>query len=329
MMHAGSVPTLADCPTWFLFAVLVPFGLAWGSFLNVVIHRVPRGENVAFPGSHCPACGASIRAWNNVPVLSYLLLRGKASCCGAKISPRYALVELLGGLLAAAVLQLIVLELPGETSLGWAALVFLDYFSVGLTLLALTFIDFEYMLLPDSLTLGGAFLGLVSAPVRGMSWVDSLIGGAAGFAIIYLPFDWLHRRLRGYPGMGLGDAKLLLLSGTWFGYAGALFGLFAGAVQATLVTFAVYFAKGTLEEPEAIVKEREELERAIAEAEGAEREELERERDLDPAMHEPEQGLAKARVPFGPFLALATLEYGLFERWGLGAALDALFHPFA
>ncbi|HWA78130.1 MAG TPA: prepilin peptidase [Polyangiaceae bacterium] len=329
MMAQLRVPVLADFPSWFLFAFALSFGLIWGSFLNVVIHRLPRDESVARPASRCPSCGVPIRPWHNIPVVSYLLLRGKASCCGARISPRYALVELLGGLLALAVLRLIVLELPPQTSLGHALLVFALYLSLGLALIALTFIDLEYMLLPDSLTLGGAALGLLSYGLRGSSLRESLIGAAVGFAIIYLPFDLGHRLLRGYPGMGLGDAKLTLLAGAWFGVQGALFALFAGAVQATIVTLAVYLVRGRIEEPDAVVRERAELDAEIAAAEGEARAELERERELDPAMRATEAGLGKARVPFGPFLALATLEYALLAGVGLRDLLTELFQPWS
>lgn len=321
------MPSLGELPAWFFFLCAVPFGLLWGSFLNVVIYRLPRELNVAFPGSRCPHCAAPIRPWQNVPVLSWLLLRGRARCCGAPISVRYPAVELIGGLLAAAVIQCVVLELPAETSLGRAALVFACYFALGLDLVALAFIDLEFMLLPRSLTFGGAALGLLSASLRGVGIVDSLLGAAIGFLIIYLPFDLGHRLLRGYPGMGLGDAALTLLAGAWFGFSAALFALFAGAVQATLVTLAVFLSKGRIDEPEAVVQEREEHAALLARAEGEERAELERELELDPVLREAEPGLGKARIPFGPFLALATLEYALFFREGVGAMLDSWLAP--
>lgn len=329
MMPERRVPVLADFPRWFLFAFALPFGLVWGSFLNVVIHRLPKGESVVKPASRCPACGAPIRAWNNVPVLSYLVLLGRARCCGARISPRYVLVELLGGLLAAAVLRLVVFELPAGTPITQALLLFTLYLALGLLLIALTFIDLEYMLLPDSLTLGGAALGFLSSGLRGEGFIDSLLGAVVGFLIIYLPFDLGHRLLRGYPGMGLGDAKLTLFAGAWFGWQGGVFALFAGAIQATIVTLVVYVARGRIDEPEAILREREELEAEIAKAEGAELLQLERERELDPVMRPAEPGLGKMRVPFGPFIALATLEYALFARAGLTDLLSELFLPWS
>jgi leader peptidase (prepilin peptidase)/N-methyltransferase len=328
-MMAGSVPTLDDFPEWFLWLVATPLGLIWGSFLNVVIHRLPRGQNVAWPASRCPACAAPIRAWENVPLLGYLFLRGRARCCGARISPRYPLVEATGLLLALAVLRLIVLELPGDTSILRALGFFALYFGLGLALVALTFIDLEFMLLPDSLTLGGGLIGLTSAGFRGEGFANAAIGAALGFAIVFLPFDLAHRWLRGYPGMGLGDAKLTALAGAWFGWQGALFTLFGGAVQATVVTLCVYLARGRVDEPEAVIRERAEHEAKIAAAEGEERLQLERERELDPVLKEPESGLGKIRIPFGPFLALATLEFALLVKPLFAFELEQLFSPFS
>ncbi len=308
---------LDDLPSWFYYAFGVPFGLVWGSFLNVVIHRLPREQNVAFPGSACPSCGAAIRARDNIPVLSYLVLRGRARCCGASISPRYPAVEIASGLLALALLRLLVLQLPGDTNLLVALATFALHFALGLGLLALALIDLEHMLLPDSLTLGGLVLGLATAGFRGVGFAESALGAALGFAIVFVPFDLVYSRLRGHPGMGLGDAKLTALAGAWFGWEGALFALFGGAVQATLVVLAVVAVRGKLDEPEAVVQERALVEAALHEAEGEERAELERALAEDPVLRAPEPGLAQARLPFGPFLALAILEYLLLQVLGL------------
>jgi len=301
----------------------VPLGLVFGSFLNVVIYRLPRGESVAFPGSHCPSCGAPIRPLDNLPVLGFLWLRGRARCCQAPISPRYPLVELLGGLLGGALIQISVLTLPPETPLWQAALLFCVELALGLGLIAAAFIDLSHMYLPDSITLGGAALGLLSVPLRpGASWLDSLLGAALGFALVWLPFDLLHRLLRGKPGMGLGDAKLVMLAGAWFGWQGALFTLLAGAVQATLVVLAIYLVRGRIDEPEAVVRERAELERELQELPPEERAQIESELAGDPLAGEPEAGFGKARVAFGPFLVLATLELLLFGAFIREELLD-------
>ncbi|MDF3070985.1 MAG: hypothetical protein K0R38_6586 [Polyangiaceae bacterium] len=288
-------------------------GLVFGSFLNVVIYRLPRGESVAFPASHCTTCGTPIRVVDNLPVLGWLMLRGRARCCKSPISPRYPLVELLGGLLGGALIQSSLLTLPLETPLWQGLLLFAAELAVGLALIAAAFIDLSHMYLPDELTLGGAALGVLSVPLRpGATFVESLVGAAVGFAVVWLPFDLLHRLLRGKPGMGLGDAKLVMLAGAWFGWQGALFTLLGGAVQATLVVVALYLVRGKIEEPEAVKLERAELAAELEQASPEERAELERELALDPLAEEPEEGFGKARIAFGPFLVLAALELLVF-----------------
>ena len=307
---------LSEIPYAFVAGVCIALGLIFGSFLNVVIHRLPRGESLVHPGSTCPACGAGIRAYDNVPVLSFILLLGRARCCRARISPRYPLIELISGLLAWAILQVIVLDLPGAVPWWHALLVFGCYLALGLGLLAAAFIDLEHMILPDEITLGLAVLGFVSVPLRpDVEWLDVAIGAAFGFVLIWFPFVWLYSRLRGAPGMGLGDAKLVMMAGAWFGWRGALFTLLAGAVQGTLAALIVIVTRGSIEEPEAVKREREQMQRVLAEAEGPERERLARELAADPIFAEPDSRLGKARLPFGPFLALALLEYMLLGAW--------------
>ncbi len=305
--------TLGEFPVTFLTVLAVTFGLFFGSFLNVVIYRLPRGESVVHPGSRCPGCGKAIRAWHNIPVLGWLLLRGRASCCGAKISARYPLVEALGGLTGWAVLQTRVLSMPLESSWYAGLAMFTLYFALALGLIAAALIDLEHMILPDEITLGGTVVGLGSAVFRPDVTVwDSFLGAALGFVLIWLPFVVLYRALRGQAGMGLGDAKLTLLAGAWFGWQGALFAILAGSVQGTVAAVAVYLARGRVDEPEAVIKEREEMHAALDAVEGEEREALLKELELDPIFHEPEPGLGGSRIPFGPFLVLATLQYILF-----------------
>jgi leader peptidase (prepilin peptidase)/N-methyltransferase len=300
---------LDELPPTFLLVIAGLLGLLFGSFANVVIYRLPRGENLAYPASRCPACGAPIKAYHNVPVLGYLWLRGRAGCCKAPISLRYPAVELLGGLWSVAVLRVLVLDLPGDTELWRAGLVFSVYFALGIALLCAIFIDLDHMLLPDVLTLGGAALGVVSAPLRGVELSASLLGAVIGYLVVWLLFVEGYRLLRGVPGMGLGDAKLLALAGAWFGWRGVLFALLAGSVLGTLAALAVYVARGRLEEPESVVREREELERALAELEGEEREKFAEELAQDPLFAKPGGGIGQARLAFGPFLAVATLAY--------------------
>jgi len=320
--------TVAELPDWFWMGVGVSLGLVFGSFLNVVIYRLPRGENLAFPGSRCPKCGTPIRVLDNLPLLGWLLLRGRARCCKAPIPPRYPLVELLGGLLGGALIQVNVLTLPLDTPLWQGALLFAAQLALGLGLIAAAFIDLSHMYLPDAITLGGAALGVATVPLRpGATWQESLLGAAIGFLMVWLPFDRLHRLLRGKPGMGMGDAKLVMLAGAWFGWQGAVFTLLAGAVQATLAVVVVLVTHGKLEEPEAVKLERAELEAELAKATPEERAAIEAELESDPLAGEPEPGIGKARLAFGPFLVLAALEllvFGAFiEQELLGALLGS------
>ena len=108
---------LTDMPPLFWRVLAVVFGLLWGSFLNVVIYRLPREMSVVSPPSHCPSCGEPIKAYRNIPVVSWVLMRGKAVCCGAEVPARYVMVELAGGLLSWAVLEVLVLSLPADTDL--------------------------------------------------------------------------------------------------------------------------------------------------------------------------------------------------------------------
>ncbi|KYF49249.1 prepilin peptidase [Sorangium cellulosum] len=313
---------LADFPPWFLRAFALCFGLLWGSFLNVVIHRVPRELSVVRPGSRCPACGAPIRAYDNIPVLSYLLLRGRARCCGAPVSPRYPLVEAAGGVLSLAIVEIVILRLPGATPALHALATYTADLALALGLLAATFIDLEHMYIPDAITIGGAVLGVGTASLRSMGFADALLGAAVGFAVVWLPFVVIYPRLRGgRVGMGLGDAKLLMLAGAWFGWGGALFVLGAGAVQGSIVAIAMLLVRGNIEEPEAVRLEREQIRAELAAMSPEERAAAEEELARDPLAEEPGEGFGQARIAFGPFLALATLEFLLVGR----DVLDAYF----
>ena len=307
------MPTLAELPYPLLAATAVALGLAFGSFLNVVVYRLPRGQSVSHPGSRCPGCGKPIAPYDNIPVVSWLVLRGKARCCGARISPRYPSIELLGGLLAWAILELVVLALAPETPIWRAVLVFGVYLALGLGLIAAAFIDLEHMVLPDEITVGGSLLGIASVPIRhNVDWLQAVVGGLVGFLVVWLPFDLFYRWIRGQPGMGMGDAKLVMLAGVWFGWQGALFTLMAGAVQGTLFALVILLVKGRIEEPDAVREERAQMQRELEAAEGEERRRLLEELEKDPIFQEPEAGFGRARLAFGPFLILAILEYMLF-----------------
>jgi leader peptidase (prepilin peptidase)/N-methyltransferase len=167
------------------------------------------------------------------------------------------------------------------------------------------------MYLPDAITIGGTIFGLLTPGLRGLGWLDGLLGAAVGFGGVWLPFIVLYKAVRGRPGMGLGDAKLTMLAGAWFGWPGVVFTVFAGATQATVAAGLTLLARGKIEEPESVVRDREELQKAAAEGDAEAKELLE----ADPLAIDPEPGVMGARFAFGPFLCLAIVEWMLLGAW--------------
>ena len=225
--------------------ILFLFGLVFGSFLNVVIYRVPRGLSVVKPRSACPNCGAAVRGYDNIPVLSWIILRGRCRDCRHPISPRYAVVELLCGFLFVSA-YFYAAPLTSQLAL-WTLLKLCIFFFL---LLGLIFIDFEHHLLPDVLTIPGLLIGLALSlliPVGGLphglirrilglqwplpvvSLLESLFGAALGALFIYGVGE-LYFRVRHIEGMGFGDVKLMAMVGAFLGAELTLFTIFAGAL---------------------------------------------------------------------------------------------------
>ena len=224
-----------------LFGVVAAglFGATVGSFLNVLIHRLPRGESVVRPPSHCPFCGERIRAFENVPLISWLALRGKCRTCGAKIPLRYPAVELITGLLWAL--------------LAWRAPSLPAFFSGAFLVsacLALLAIDAEFQILPDAITLTGILVGLALSFVPGPpSPVSSLIGAALGGGALYL-LGWIWEKVRGVEAMGFGDVKMLAMIGAFLGPWGVLLTvLFASVTGAALGILLIVLRRGSLRMP--------------------------------------------------------------------------------
>jgi leader peptidase (prepilin peptidase)/N-methyltransferase len=187
------------------------FGLVVGSFVNVLVHRLPRGESIVSPPSHCPACGAGIRARDNIPVVSWLLLRGRCRACGAPIAVRYPLLEL-----ANAILWTLVFLRARET----AELLGGVFFATAC--LALAAIDAEFQILPDKITLTGIVFGVLLAFFsRSRTPAAALLGAAAGGGGLYLIAS-LYEKIAGHEGMGLGDVKMLAMIGAFLGISGVL-----------------------------------------------------------------------------------------------------------
>jgi leader peptidase (prepilin peptidase)/N-methyltransferase len=192
---------------WLVGVPALVFGLMAGSFLNVVIYRIPLGRSIVRPRSACPACGRTLRWFENVPVLSYLLLRGRCRSCRATISPRYPVIELLGGLFA-----LLAVWLEGGDPLR-AAFVY----AFLMALLAVTMIDWDHRIIPDEISLPFIAIGIAWAfvdPSLGVvsSAAGALVGGGSLWAV-----GAIYRRMRGIEGMGGGDVKLMAMIGAWLG----------------------------------------------------------------------------------------------------------------
>lgn len=211
-------------PLWYLYGVTAALGLILGSFLNVVIHRLPREMSLIRPPSHCPACGRPVRWFDNLPLLSWVLLGGRCRSCRSPIPIRYPLVEL-----AAAVLLVTMVIRFGLTWRGVEASV------LSLLLLALAVIDLEHHLLPDWLTLPGIAVGLGWSFAKGLAAPrDAIIGAVLGAAIPLLVIV-VYRWVRGVEGMGQGDVKLLAMIGAFLGWRGVLLSLVLGATSGAAI----------------------------------------------------------------------------------------------
>lgn len=204
-------------PPWPVVALAALAGLCFGSFLNVVIHRLPREESLAWPGSHCPACGHRLAAWENLPLVSYLILRGRCRGCGDAISLRYPVVEALAGAACAAA----VLWLGMGPAAVWAA-------AFTLLLLAVAWIDAEHRIIPDELSAGLLALGLWARGPTAAGVAGGLAGAAAGFLALWL-VAWAYHRVRGEHGLGGGDVKLAAGLGAFLGLPGLLLTVVAAA----------------------------------------------------------------------------------------------------
>ena len=258
-------------------------GLLIGSFLNVCIYRWPRDLSVVRPRSHCPKCEKTIAWFDNVPLLSYVLLRGKCRYCGARIPLRYPVVELL-----TAILFFAFVWNWGPTGAGIKMCVF------GAILVGLIFADVEERILPDELTLGGTAVGLlfsifvpvppslaglvplithVEIGIRAQSILESVIGAGLPPFFLWLA-GWVYEKIRHREGLGLGDVKLIAMVGSFLGFGGALYTLMLGSIAGSVIGYGYIKLTGK-----------------------------------DPATYE---------LPFGTFLGAAALLIAVASRYVLG-----------
>lgn len=216
----------------YLFAFVI--GAVIGSFLNVCIHRLPAGESVVYPPSHCPGCGERIRSRDNVPLLSYVLLRGRCRSCGAAISVRYPVVEALSGALLVLLLYLLGLS----PRLG-------VYGAFVAALIVVSFIDLDHQIIPDVISLPGIVVGLVASALgQGPPLLDSLLGALLGGGMLYAVAVGYHA-FTGREGMGGGDIKLLAMIGAFLGWRGVLVTLIVGSFTGAVVGISLILVRRT------------------------------------------------------------------------------------
>ncbi|MFZ5943368.1 MAG: prepilin peptidase [Bacillota bacterium] len=209
------------------YIIAFVFGITIGSFLNVCIYRLPRGESIVHPPSHCPGCNYQLKAWDLVPLFSYVFLGGKCRNCGIRISARYPLIELLTGMMFVLVVDKFGFNLEG-----------LFYCLFGAALLVVTFIDLEHFLIPNSVVLFIIILGIgFHIFVRSFS----VINAAASFLGAGLFFLLLFILSRG--GMGGGDVKLAAALGLWLGWPDIALAVFLGSLAGTLISIPLILFK--------------------------------------------------------------------------------------
>lgn len=272
--------------------IAVVWGLLWGSFANVVIHRVPAGESVVRPRSRCPQCDTPISGYDNIPVLSYLMLRGKCRHCQHPIPVRYPIVELMSGVLCFALyMRLVYVPLiagEGANIVGW-----LLAYAVAMALLVITYIDLDHWIIPDVIVLpmagAGVLVALLIPDALGVSGVGALGAAIAGYGL-FAGIRALYLWWRGIEALGLGDAKLLLMVGATMGPLGLIWTIGAGAIQGLIISVPmVLMGRNVANQP-------------LRDAHGD-----------DPVLHESDDQVMGRHVPFGPFLALAGLEFLLLR----------------
>src|SRR5437016_9022468 len=256
-MNVTAIDRAIDVPIPIACAFLGVVGAIIGSFLNVVIHRLPREQSIVFPNSTCPKCRKPIKPYDNIPILSYLILRGRCRHCGVHISSRYPAVEALTAILFAAVTWHDGLSFALAFDLPFAA-----------SMVALVFIDAEHMILPNAITYPGmlfAMLTRILVPyLAGPAhfddlpqllnafptfpvWLVSIIGGAIGAlagggSLWLMGFMW--EKLRGVEAMGFGDVKMMLMVGAFLGWRLTILTILLGALSGSIAGIVVMYRRG-------------------------------------------------------------------------------------
>jgi leader peptidase (prepilin peptidase)/N-methyltransferase len=273
-------------PYWFWGAAAFVFGAFWGSFANVCIFRVPWGISIVWPSSRCPTCLSPIRPFDNVPIVSWVVLGARCRDCGERIAARYPLVEVLVAFLSLALFM----RSPSLSA-------YVVWFAFGASLVVLSFIDLDHWLLPDVITYPGiaagvllSLLGPVTPAGVAVDVTESLLGAALGGGLIFV-VSLAAKLATGRLGFGGGDVKLMAMVGAFLGYKAILPVVFLSAAQGSVIGIALLFARRRAPAPPASGP----VPPAPKPPEG--------EDDFVPTRH---------HMPFGPLVALGALEYLFF-----------------
>lgn len=290
------------------YAMAVLLGLLWGSFANVCIYRMPpteehpKGRSVVSPGSHCGACKKPVRWYDNLPILSYLWLRGRCRDCKTEFSPRYLLVEVLTGALFGVAWWATVDVGAMFEPLDVRLLRFAIYAAFVMVMVVILFIDLDHMLILDRVTYPSIAVFYAAGLVLGRHWSEGLIGAAVGYGVVWL-IGWVYYLLTGREGMGMGDGKLLAVVGALLGWPGVVVALFGGSLVGAVLSVLMLLAmRGR--EGEGASKEGEVGESAAADAGGE-----------APEEEEDEASFGRTEIPFGPYLAIAAMFFLFAEPW--------------
>jgi leader peptidase (prepilin peptidase)/N-methyltransferase len=372
---------MTDIAYWKTFLAVYAFcwGAIWGSFLNVVIWRLPRGKSLSHPPSHCPVCGTPIRPWDNVPIFAWLIwLRGKCRACGTSIPVRYPAIELLTGLLGLALWLHVSADTLAVQPLQVIAIPYFFHFFFMTALVSITFIDLDIGIIPNRLTTPFTVWGLLGAlmwPKTGV-WmgyfpsvdiVDAVIGVVVGWGVV-LAIYYGYRLLTGKEGMGLGDGALLGMIGANLGWQSLLFVMMFASFQGLLYAFSAagfeswqrrrgvnttvlwrgvwkdeywksvdgsethgYVGPAPAQNsPVGVRLNGDAADGVVGVAAGAESDDCAAEASpssgsSEAAGEDDEEAFMKMGIPFGPFLALAALEYifvgRAFMQWVTAGAL--------
>jgi leader peptidase (prepilin peptidase)/N-methyltransferase len=224
-----------------LYLIVFFFGSVVGSFLNVCIYRIPRNESIIFPGSRCPSCNNPVRPWDNIPIISYIFLGGKCRHCRKSISPRYPLVEALNALFYCALLW--------RYGFGWN---FALYCILISALVVITFVDLDFQIIPDRITIPGIPAGLLAGSLllpdpfmrsEQLGLAASVIGAASGF-LLYLFIAELSLRILKKEGMGGGDIKMMAMVGAFLGWKAVILTTFLGSLAGSIAGIFLIALKG-------------------------------------------------------------------------------------